>query len=163
MNKKLIAITALSFLVVAATVTGCKKEKEATPAPESEIKGTPGNPRFNLHFDNETRADLDLHVITPSGAEIYFSNKTADEGTLDVDCLCGTCPTGPNENVYWTPGNAPTGTYKYWVKYYGDCDNDSSASNYTLRLMKNNDVLETYSGTLTPTNNLSPIHSISFQ
>lgn len=142
----LIALTSaacLTLFAFAATQTGCKK-KDDTPV----IKGTPGDPRFNLVFDNEQNVDLDLHVLTPNGREIYYSNKNADGGSLDVDCLCSNCPNGPNENIYWVPGTAPHGTYKFWVEYYDDCGVAGAASNFTLRRVVNSEVKETYTGTL---------------
>lgn len=45
--------------------------------------GADGSLRFTLAWD--AFADLDLHVTTPSGEEIYFLNKTLSGGTLDVD------------------------------------------------------------------------------
>src|SRR6188768_4544001 len=39
-----------------------------------------GTLRISLAFDVDS--DFDLHVETPTGAEIYYNNKTANGGTL---------------------------------------------------------------------------------
>lgn len=113
-----------------------------------ELVGQDGNPRFNLQFTNSENVDLDLYVQTPSGAILYYGNQTADAGTLDVDCLCGDCPQGPNENIYWENGTAPSGTYKFWVDYFGACEQDGASSNFTLRVVRNGVVLQTKTGTM---------------
>src|SRR5690606_38428225 len=107
-----------------------------------------GNPRFNLQFTNADNVDLDLYVQTPNGNIIYYNNKTAQGGTLDVDCMCVDCPQGPNENIYWENGTAPSGTYKYWVEYYSSCGMNSASSNFTVRVMKNSQVIATRTGSL---------------
>jgi hypothetical protein len=75
-----------------------------------------GELRFSLSWTLDT--DLDLHVMTPGGEEIYFANPTAVGGELDVDdCVGSTCrePGGTHvENVYWGAG-PPTGEYTFWA------------------------------------------------
>ena len=162
MRNKLILATATAFTIIAAGVTGCKKDEKETPAPAPDIKGTAGNPRFNLTFTNEANVDMDLHVLTPNGTELYYNNSSGDFGALDVDCKCGDCPQGPNENIYFTPGSAPTGHYKFWVEYFGACSGADQPSNFTLRLMRNNDVLQTYSGTLNNEDDSSVVYTTTF-
>ena len=56
--------------------------------------------------------DLDLHVIAPSGDEIFFGNRSAAGGALDVDKNAGHCDTEePVEHVYWPDYQAPSGEY----------------------------------------------------
>lgn len=139
------------LLSLAVTFNSCSKSDDSDDEEEiveEELVGQDGNPRFNLQFTNPDNVDLDLYVQTPSGAIIYYANPTADQGTLDVDCLCGGCPQGPNENIYWENGTAPDGTYKYWVDYFGACAEDGASSNFTLRVVKNGAVLETKTGTM---------------
>lgn len=74
-------------------------------------------------------ADVDLHVIDPSGEEIYFGHKNAASGgTLDLDAnaACSPNESAPrvfysNENVVWPLGMAPNGTYKVILDYWSDC------------------------------------------
>lgn len=108
------------------------------------LEGNSGNPRFNLQFSGDV--DMDLYVQTPSGNIIYYGNNSANGGTLDVDCTCsGNCN---QENIYWQPGTAPTGQYSFWVDYFGGCGDGSPSSNYTIKVMNGNTVLQTQTGTL---------------
>ncbi|WP_456377811.1 hypothetical protein [Lutibacter sp.] len=95
-----------------------------------------GYPRFNSQFTNPDNVDLDLFAKTPSGAIISYSNPLADSGTLDADCLCSDCPQGPTENIYWTNGSDPSGTYEYWVNYYDYCGSEGAQSSFTLRVIQ---------------------------
>jgi uncharacterized protein YfaP (DUF2135 family) len=114
-----------------------------------QLAGNPGNPRFNLQFTNSENVDLDLYVKTPHGSVIYYGNRSADDGQLDVDCQCGSCPQGGNENIYWETGTAPTGTFEYYVRYFGSCGSSGSSSNFTIRVLKNSEIIATRTGTLT--------------
>lgn len=61
----------------------------------------------------QTTTDIDLHVRTPTGAVINFSNQTADSGRLDVDDQGqGTHV----ENVFFTA--PPAGTYEVWANNF---------------------------------------------
>lgn len=161
-GRKWLKITMLLSMLI-FMVYGCKKEDKAINNTDpGAIQGNPGNPRFNLQFTNGDRTDLDLHVLTPDGSEISYSYPQAQGGQLDVDCLCRECPNGPNENIYWSDGTAPHGTFKFWVEYFGDCDGAGSSSDFTLRVMKNSEILNTYNGTLTPFNNRSNVYSFTY-
>jgi hypothetical protein len=59
-------------------------------------------------------SDVDLHVLTPGGTELYYANPTGDGGVQDVDNTWG--GTNAIENIYF---DAPAaGTYTYWVVLY---------------------------------------------
>lgn len=84
--------------------------------------------RFSLTWD--AISDFDIHVVTPSGTEIFYGNPMADGGELDVDdCVGNAClmPTGHVENVvfFQTP---PTGRYQFWVENF----NGGAAGTFTL-------------------------------
>lgn len=137
----------LTILFLGLILNSCSKD--SSPEEESRpLVGQDGNPRFNLQFSNHENVDLDLYVKTPMGAIISYSNPTADLGTLDVDCLCGDCSLGPNENIFWENGKSPSGNYEYWVNYYDYCSTAGASSNFTLRVIRNGVVLETKTGTL---------------
>ena len=60
--------------------------------------------RFTLTWDRP--GDVDLHVVTPGGQEIYYAARTQQGGTLDRDDTTGTGP----ENAFWAAA-PPAGTY----------------------------------------------------
>lgn len=77
-------------------------------------------------------SDVDLHVIDPNGAEVYFSNPdVASGGHLDIDSNAGctddrdaTHPAGfhkNNENIVWPVGQAIPGDYTVILDYYSHC------------------------------------------
>jgi hypothetical protein len=100
----------------------CNGEWDCNPASVcfSEVCVTEGTLRFSLSW--EVNTDLDLHVRTPSGAEISFEQPSADGGYLDVDdCIDDVCrnPDARHvENIVWDD-EPPTGTYTAWVVNYG--------------------------------------------
>eukprot|EP00929_Paragymnodinium_shiwhaense_P077914 TRINITY_DN4024_c0_g1_i2.p1 TRINITY_DN4024_c0_g1~~TRINITY_DN4024_c0_g1_i2.p1 ORF type:complete len:137 (+),score=32.72 TRINITY_DN4024_c0_g1_i2:446-856(+) len=75
----------------------------------------------SLMWDNKRKLnDLDLHVVPPSGEEIFYMHKKSKcKGVLDVDrqqrCR------DPVENVIWQ--KAPKGEYKVSVKNYSGTHN----------------------------------------
>ena len=87
-----------------------------------ETQGGRGSLKINLKWN--TIDDLDLHVIDPSGFEIYYAKKEnvceGVKGQLDVDANAGEPYTRlPQENIYWEEGkNAPLGQYKVKVALY---------------------------------------------
>ncbi len=151
------SIGVIAFLLF---LTACPIPPE--PDLPTDIVGQIGNPQFNLQFTNGTVVDLDLYVQTPNGTIISYMNRSGQGGQLDVDCLCGYCPNGPNENIYWEVGSAPSGTYKFWVQYFGNCDGLDSQSDFTLRVINNGTIIQTYTGTLSPANLKSSVYSTNY-
>ena len=71
--------------------------------------------------------DIDLHVIDPNGERICFYNMNSTSGGyLDRDDTHGPGP----EHIHWS--NAPAGTYKIYVHYYPNEDEDKSVVNYKV-------------------------------
>lgn len=71
--------------------------------------------------------DIDLHVIDPFGERIYFENMESESGGyLDRDDTHGPGP----EHIHWD--SAPAGTYKIYVHYYPNEDEDKSVVSYKV-------------------------------
>lgn len=77
-----------------------------------------GDIQVSLIWDNFN--DLDLHVITPRGENIFFAHRRSRcRGELDVDMNAGVGTTRePVENIYWGKGKAPLGKFKVAVHHY---------------------------------------------
>lgn len=80
-----------------------------------------------------TPTDLDLHVVEPSGEEIYYGNKTsATGGMLDLDSNAG-CDIDDidAEHVTWPGVTPPSGTYEVIVDPWSLCT-ETPPIDYTL-------------------------------
>ncbi len=104
-----------------------------------------GEITISLLWDSED--DLDLHVFTPDGSEIYYGNKEAGGGVLDVDANAFSSSLMPNpvENIYFE--SPEDGEYWVYVINYHD-RTEGSATNYLVRLQVGDEV-QTFSGVLT--------------
>jgi hypothetical protein len=82
-----------------------------------------GNGDVQISVSWTGASDVDLHVIDPSGEEVFFGNLTAASGgTLDLDSNAAcTIDNVNNENVVWPVGGAPRGEYRVIVDYWSDC------------------------------------------
>jgi hypothetical protein len=89
-----------------------------------------GDVQFTLTWSSV--ADLDLAVKEPDGTEIWFGSPgpSATGGELDVDSNVGCADDGAVENVFWPPGEAPSGTYTVLVRGYSV--DGCGAGDYTL-------------------------------
>lgn len=65
-----------------------------------------------------TTDDIDLHVVTPSGEEIYYANPQAGGGILDVDMQVSYLVDEPVENVFFE--TAERGTYSVFIVNFTD-------------------------------------------
>ena len=83
--------------------------------------------------------DLDLHVVEPSGEEIYYQHdRSGTNGQLDLDNKCENFVSGRPENIYWPPagsGGAPTGTYLIKVVWYDDCSESPAEVPFSVRVI----------------------------
>lgn len=80
----------------------------------SDGKGqVPARLRVLLAWDSDN-TDLDLHVVTPDGAHVFYANRVAPNGgALDVDVTTGFGP-----EIYASP-TPLTGTHLVYVNYFG--------------------------------------------
>jgi hypothetical protein len=69
---------------------------------------------IGLTWDGKYTDDLDLHVFTPNGTEIYFGRKTGDGCTLDFDANVSRGEKEPCENV----SCKNNGRYNVYVNNY---------------------------------------------
>lgn len=94
-------------------------------------------------------SDVDLHVVEPSGEEIYFGNDlSATGGELDLESNLSCVIDGINsENVFWPGGSAPSGTYTIRVDYWSSCG--ESNTRYVVTLRKGAAAPQLFTGALT--------------
>lgn len=94
------------------------------PAQQIEIvlvhSGT-GDVKVTLSFDR--LHDLDLHVVEPSGDEIFYQRpQSVTGGQLDLDSGANCQPgAAHSENIFWPPGAAPAGEYRISVQNFQSC------------------------------------------
>ena len=87
--------------------------------------------------------DIDLHVVDPAGEEIaYYNMYSLSGGYLDRDDVVGPGP----EHVRWT--DAPVGTYKIYVHYYPNEEEDRSVTTYTVSVTANDITYQPKSGSI---------------
>ncbi|GHU25723.1 hypothetical protein FACS1894172_17730 [Spirochaetia bacterium] len=117
------------------------------------INGGRGDVKVTLSWDN--LADVDLHVVDPSGEQIsYYHKNSQSGGELDFDNMYGYGP----ENIYWPTGGAPNGTYDVYVNFYGIGTSGAynSSSNYTV-VIRAFGRTQTYQGVVTSSGGLKQI------
>lgn len=99
------------LVIVISGVRGCTPEQHAT----HDATDIGGNGDLKITLLWNFPGDIDLHVATPSGQEVYYEHPTDSHGgKLDVDNRSG--GQGAAENVYWT--HPPHGVYKVGLHYY---------------------------------------------
>lgn len=101
--------------------------------------------RFSLSWELDT--DYDLHVRTPAGTHISYSNPSGGGGVLDVDdCVGSVCrvPGGTHvENIFFAFAPA-SGVYEYWAHNFSG----ELTGHFELEVNVDGRVVETKSGTL---------------
>jgi hypothetical protein len=94
-------------------------------------------------------ADLDLHVVDPSGEEVYWGSRTAVSGgelDLDSNAACGS-DQPRNENTVWPVGQAPTGTYVVRLDHWDACG--AEQTDYVVTIWVKGHDAQVFSGTFT--------------
>ncbi|MBR1833175.1 MAG: zinc-ribbon domain-containing protein, partial [Ruminiclostridium sp.] len=102
--------------------------------------------------------DVDLHCEAPGDAHIYYGNKTAGGGQLDVDANAGGQRIlDPVENIYFE--NPRNGHYKVYLNQFADRSDDSAS--YLVRVDVDGEVRE-FSGTIDTTGTNVPIYEFDY-
>lgn len=138
--------TAFTIRVGAADAAGAIGAYATTPVAIRQV-GT-GDVQVSVSWD--APSDVDLHVVDPSGQDVYYSNPgpTAAGGTLDLDSNAGCSIDGVNnENITWPASRAPRGTYTVRVDYWAGCD--VPATKYVVTVRVKGQAPRTFAGTFT--------------
>jgi hypothetical protein len=136
--------TSFTFSVAGVTSSGTVGAA-VTQATLITTVGT-GDVQVNLSWD--VNSDLDIHVVEPSGDEVYWNSRISPSGgKLDLDSNAACNLDGyKNENVTWPTGAAKRGTYTVRVDHWSNCT--QTATNYVVRVNQNG-TSTTYTGTVT--------------
>jgi hypothetical protein len=121
-----------------------------TEVPVSLTQVGTGDVQVNVTWDLDV--DVDLHVLDPSGEEIYYGNpSSSSSGDLDLDSNAG-CGLDHvrAENITWAAGKAPAGTYKVLVDYYEACT--TGTVNYVVTVNVKGHAPQTFAKTFTEAN-----------
>lgn len=97
-----------------------------------------------------TPTDVDLHVVEPTGFEIYYgATQSPSGGRLDLDSNPGCGIDGVNnENIVWG-ADAPAGEYIVRVDFYDACEPPPHGAGYTVTTNVCGEV-KTYEGSFSP-------------
>jgi hypothetical protein len=109
--------------------------------------GGTGNVQVSVSWNTAT--DVDLHVVDPTGQEIYYGNtQSTNGGSLDVDSNAGCSIDNRNsENIRWG-SSAPNGTYTVRVDYWSACS-VTGTTTFTVRINNGGQSISPPSGTFT--------------
>ncbi len=101
-------------------------------------------------------SDVDLHVIEPSGEEVFYGNDVSETGgTLDLDSnpACS-IDNKNNENIVWPVNQAPAGEYRVVVDYFADCGVERS--DWVVTLQVKGRAPETFTGSFVGLTSANP-------
>ena len=103
-----------------------------------------GDVQVNVQWD--AASDVDLHVVEPSGEEIFYANDSSSTGgLLDLDSNPACAIDGvQNENIVWPSGAAPRGRYVVRVDYFAGCG--VASTNYIVTVRRSGAAPQTFRG-----------------
>jgi hypothetical protein len=99
-------------------------------------------------------SDVDLHVIDPSGEEVFYGHtEAASGGKLDLDsnAACHRDTSNgfkSNENIVWAPGKAIPGLYTVKLAYWSSC-NVPAATEYVITVAHKGSTPQIFTGSFT--------------
>jgi hypothetical protein len=98
-------------------------------------------------------ANLDLEVRDPVGGTLYFNSPVSEFGGTFGQNVNGGCEAlvGNNatEQVTWTPGGIPAGSYEILVYYQNECENNGPVT-FSVNPVVDGQALTPISGTMLP-------------
>jgi hypothetical protein len=106
-----------------------------------------GEVQVNIGWD--TKADVDLYVVDPLGAEIYYAERQSNSGgQLDIDSNAACSSDGPRaENIFWSFGVVPPrGEYEVRVNNWSACG--VPATNYVVTIRTKDGLPQVITGRL---------------
>lgn len=119
-----------------------------------------GDVQISLAWNNGN--DLDLHVETPSGTKIWYSQRQSlCGGELDVDMNAeGPDTQRPVENVYWPTRGLPTGKFRVLVHHFANHGGpDPTRFQVTIKIKGRS---QSFSGSLRHGDSLKMVHEFTF-
>jgi len=134
------------IIVTPSTTTTTVPDTTTTlTVPPDIVVGT-GDVQATLLWAHDS--DMDLHIIDPTGTEIYWSSKTSPSGgQLDVDDIPSDGDLSTHvENIFWPPDGAPPGTYSVWVRNYSV--GAAGLGSYTLEVRVGGQLIHQETGSL---------------
>jgi hypothetical protein len=107
-----------------------------------------GDVQINITWDS--KADVDLHVMDPTGQEIFWANRSSTSGgQLDLDSNAGCASDGPRaENIFWASGLiAPHGDFYIRVDDWSNCG--ATQTDYVVTVHAKGKPPQVFSGVFT--------------
>jgi hypothetical protein len=139
----------VSYAVGDANVTG-----KYTAATVKIINVGNGDVQVSVSWSDTS--DVDLHVVDPSGEEIYFGHLTsASGGKLDLDsnAACSmdepSFPHKSNENIVWPVGQGAHGQYTVRLAYWSAC-NIAAGTDYVVTVATKGGGAQVFTGHFSP-------------
>ncbi|MEI7582740.1 S8 family serine peptidase [Runella sp.] len=107
---------------------------DCAPAPSPST----GDVQVLLSWNNYN--DLDLHCTDPQGETVWFKNKRVTSGgQLEIDMNVEYPDSKkPIENIYWSNGGAPNGTYNVDLVYFKKHEPSINETPYTIKVKYGN-------------------------
>lgn len=137
----------LRYAAGAGTVLSAYRE-----APTAFLGNGTGEIQVNITWNS--RADIDLYVVDPLGAEIYHAaRQSTSGGELDIDANAACHEDGARaESVFWPSDMVPPrGEYVVRVNAWSNCG--APATDYVVTIRTKDGVPQTYTGRLTGSGN----------
>lgn len=153
----------ITMIISAEKITG--EITKATEATVEFVESKTGDLDIKLVFSNEK--DVDLHLIMPSGREIYYGNRggnvTLEDGSvitygLDHDSNAACSIDGlNNENIYVPAELIENGTYTVRVNMWSNCD-PTIATSWSIVARYKGELLQNETGA-NPASGVYPVNA----